>query len=86
MVDVALDWKSIDWLPNETWTKHTLPKLTDKGLKVADLKRCVYVIRLNGDYCIEYPNGTSPTVYIGEGCLYRRGKFQSAYQSAQDLG
>ena len=51
-VAVALDWKSINWLPTELWTKHTLPKLIDKGLKKEDLKRCVYVIRLAGNYCV----------------------------------
>jgi hypothetical protein len=72
VVDVPLAWKRIDWLPSETWKKHTLPKLLNVSLKTADLKRSVYVIRLNGDYCIEYPKSQSPTLYIGEGNFNQR--------------
>ncbi len=67
MINVALDWKRIDWMPNETWKKNILPKLKGIGLTPTDLKRSVYVIRLNGDFCIRYPFGESPTIYIGEG-------------------
>ena len=52
MVQVALNWKYIEWLPNETWKKQTLPKLEEVGLRINELKRSVYVIRLNGDYCM----------------------------------
>lgn len=72
MVHVTLPWTRIDWLPNETWKKNTLPKLDQAGVKPADLKRSVYVIRLNGDYCVEYPGGESPTLYIGEGNFGQR--------------
>lgn len=72
MVNVALDWKRIDWMPNETWKKNILPKLEAVGLKPADLKRSVYVIRLNGDFCIQYPLRQSPTIYIGEGNFAQR--------------
>lgn len=72
MVEIALDWKRIEWLPNETWKKDTAPKLVDCGLKLDDLQRSVYVIRLNGDYCVEYPLGTLPTLYIGEGNFAQR--------------
>ncbi|MBN9411109.1 MAG: hypothetical protein J0H69_18350 [Burkholderiales bacterium] len=72
MVAVALDWKRIDWMPDETWTKKTLPKLEAVGLKEKDLSRSVYVIRLNGDFCIRYPKGESPTLYIGEGRFNQR--------------
>lgn len=37
-----------------------------------DLGRCVHVIRLNGNYCVEYPKRTSLTVYIGEGNFNQR--------------
>lgn len=67
MVHVSLAWHRIDWLPHETWGKGTLPKILATGLKKVDLKRIVYVIRLNGDYCIDYPKGTSPALYVGEG-------------------
>ena len=72
MVQVALNWKYIEWLPNETWKKQTLPKLEEVGLRINELKRSVYVIRLNGDYCIEYPEGESPVVYVGEGRFGQR--------------
>jgi hypothetical protein len=73
MVHIPLSWTKIDWLPHETWKKDTLPKLINAGIKnSADLKRCVYVIRLNGDYCIQYPNGESPTLYVGEGNFSQR--------------
>jgi hypothetical protein len=72
VVEVALDWKRIDWLPSETWKKNTLPKLIGCGLRTGDLDRSVYVIRLNSDYCVEYPKGTSPTLYVGEGNFNQR--------------
>lgn len=72
MAHVALPWTKIDWRPDETWKKHTLPKLVAAGVKPTDLKRSVYVIRLNGDYCVEYPNGQSPALYIGEGNFRQR--------------
>jgi hypothetical protein len=37
-----------------------------------DLDRSVYVIRLNSDLIIEYPSGTSPVLYIGEGNISSR--------------
>lgn len=72
MVEVALDWKRIDWMPHETWTRKILPKLKAVGLTQIQLKRSVYVIRLNGDYCIQYPKGQSPTIYVGEGSFGQR--------------
>ena len=72
MVEVALDWKYIEWMPTETWKKLTLPKILDAGLSESQLKRSVYVIRLNGDFCIQYPWGQSPAIYIGEGRFNQR--------------
>jgi len=72
MVSVPLNWKLIDWMPTETWQKDTLPKLLAAGLHEKDLSRSVYVIRLNGDFCIQYPKDQSPTLYIGEGNLQQR--------------
>lgn len=54
-------------MPGNTWKKDILPKLINKKITETMLQRCVYVIRLNGDFCIEYPAGQSPTIYIGEG-------------------
>ncbi|MBU1413917.1 hypothetical protein KKC22_20570 [Myxococcota bacterium] len=72
VVNVALDWHRVEWMPNETWTKCTLPKVIASGIKLKELGRSVYVIRLNGDYCIEYPGGQSPVIYIGEGAFHQR--------------
>lgn len=72
MVDVKLDWKQIDWLPTDTWERGVVPKLEEAEINIRDLKRSVYVIRLNGDYCIDYPKNQSPTVYIGEGNFKQR--------------
>ena len=37
MVDIALDWKSIDWLPTETWSRDIFPKLKVQKLTQDDL-------------------------------------------------
>jgi hypothetical protein len=71
-VHVALDWSLIDWLPDETWQKDTLPKLIENGVNPNNINRSVYVIRLNGNYTIQYPHGESPTVYVGEGNFFSR--------------
>jgi hypothetical protein len=72
MVHVPLNWHRFDWYPDETWKKVTLPKLEYLGIKSSDLRRSVYVLRLNGNFCIQYPRGQSPTIYIGEGNLKQR--------------
>jgi hypothetical protein len=59
-------------MPSETWKKNTLPKIVETGIRPEDLKRSVYVIRLNGEHCVEYPWGESPTLYIGEGRFSQR--------------
>lgn len=68
MVKVPLDWHRIDWMPDEK----IVQKLKDVGLSSVDLKRAVYVIRLNGNFCIDYLTGQSPTIYIGEGNFNQR--------------
>lgn len=72
MVYVDLNWQKIDWKPSDTWAKDTVPKLKECGLKLGELRRSVYVIRLNGNYCIHYPKGQSPAIYIGEGRFSQR--------------
>lgn len=67
LVHVALSWTVIEWKPVDTWKKITLPALIAAGAKSALIDRSVYVIRLNGNFAIQYPKGESPTVYIGEG-------------------
>ena len=34
--------------------------------------QCVYVIRLMGEFAVDYPGGFSPVIYIGEGQAYSR--------------
>lgn len=72
MVNVALNWHRLDWDPDETWKKVTLPKLAAMAISEKDLARSVYVLRLNGNFCIQYPWGQSPTLYIGEGRFSQR--------------
>lgn len=71
-VHVALDWERLDWMPDDNWAEDTLPALKKLGLNSTSLERSVYVIRLNGNYCIDYPKDTSPTVYVGEGNFHQR--------------
>jgi hypothetical protein len=66
-VNVALRWHVITWSPNETWKKQTLPALLAAGANPDQIDRSVYVIRLNGNFAVHYPNGQSPAVYVGEG-------------------
>jgi hypothetical protein len=72
MPHLTLSWERVNWLPDEEWGNETLPKLINIGLSIQDIRRSVYVIRLNGNFCIEYPGGESPTVYIGEGNFKQR--------------
>lgn len=71
-VHVPLDWKTIDWLPDETWKRDLIPKLEQAGISPIELKRSVYVIRLNGEFAVDYAKGESPTIYVGEGNFYSR--------------
>lgn len=66
MVSVSLIWHRLDWRPKENPVA-LVDQLHALGVGREDLFRSVYVIRLNGNFCIQYPNGTSPTVYVGEG-------------------
>lgn len=72
MVSVALKWHRVEWMPDDTWKKATLPKVIAAGVDPDELKRSVYVIRLNGDFCVQYPRGESPAVYVGEGNFAQR--------------
>jgi hypothetical protein len=69
---VQIKWDWLHWNCRQTWGKDVLPELQSRGVKPQDLKRCVYVIRLNGLFAIQYPRGISPTVYIGEGNFEQR--------------
>lgn len=41
--------------------------LEGQGYERKDLKRCVYVIRMVGDFTVAYPKDYSPVLYIGRG-------------------
>ena len=79
MANVSLNWKNIEWNPSgDTWKKKIVPKLLEVGFPKNEealsirLKRSVYVIRLSGYFAVNYPNGISPTIYIGEGDFQQR--------------
>ncbi|WP_213959040.1 MULTISPECIES: hypothetical protein [unclassified Variovorax] len=85
-VHVALDWHRIDWMPHETWKQDIVPKLTALGITLQKLRRCLYVIRLDGDFCIDYPRGATPTLYIGEGNFNQRiGQHRKWARSLENL-
>ncbi|HBB0172129.1 hypothetical protein OM313_21510 [Escherichia albertii] len=72
MAVVQIKWDWLHWNCHQTWKTDILPELQRRGIKQQDLKRCVYVIRLNGLFAIQYPRGISPVVYIGEGNFEQR--------------
>lgn len=64
---VTVKWRWLDWEPGYTWSKDIVPQLVELDFREEQLDRCVYVIRVNGLFAIQYPLGISPTLYIGEG-------------------
>ncbi len=72
MTDVNISWKWLKWSPGDTWAKNIAPQLLELNIEENQLNRCVYVIRANGLFAIQYPNGISPTLYIGEGNFKNR--------------
>lgn len=69
---VKISWQWIEWNVGYTWKKDILPQLEENGLSEEQLVRCVYVIRANWTFAINYPEGISPTLYIGEGNFKNR--------------
>ena len=69
---VTIKWNWLDWTPSDTWGKDIVPYLNEIGVQEAQLDRCVYVVRANGVFAIQYPNGASPTLYIGQGNFKNR--------------
>ena len=79
MALIRFDWKTILWDPStDTWKRSLVGKLQavnfPPNIELLErmLERAVYVIRLNGVFAVKYPNGTSPTIYIGEGNFKQR--------------
>jgi hypothetical protein len=56
----------------KTLRKQLIAALQEQEYSPADLKRCVYVIRMKGDFVIAYPRGRSPVLYIGRGSAFGR--------------
>jgi hypothetical protein len=69
---IKLKWQEFYWSPSYTWAKDISPQLVDKGINESDILKCVYVIKAYGYFAVQYPEYTSPTLYIGEGNLKRR--------------
>lgn len=69
---VNVSWTWLDWQPHCTWSEHIVPQLVDAGIPIWMLDRCVYVIRTDGVFAIEYPYKPSPVIYIGEGNFQQR--------------
>ena len=67
MIKINLDWTWLEWELDYTWEKNISPQLRDESINKCNLARCVYVIRLNGVFLIDYPKKPSPVLYIGEG-------------------
>jgi hypothetical protein len=64
---VSLRWFNLDFEPGDSIALVT-EKLKEKRLlDLQALPQSVYVIRLAGNFAIEYPGGLSPVVYIGQG-------------------
>ena len=47
-----------------TLTKELTEALAQQNFAAIDLTRCVYVIRMKGDFVIAYPKRRSPVLYI----------------------
>ena len=56
----------------KTLRRELIEALDAQGYAAVDLKRCVYVIRMKGDFVIAYPFGRSPVLYIGRGSALGR--------------
>ena len=55
-----------------TLTKELTEALAQQNFAAIDLTRCVYVIRMKGDFVIAYPKRRSPVLYIGRGSALGR--------------
>lgn len=56
----------------KTLRRQLIAALDDQGFSPDNLDRCVYVIRMRGDFVIAYPDGRSPVLYIGRGAAFAR--------------
>lgn len=83
MLQVSMSWLDhIELSPRDglgtkaaiakTLRKQLVAALEEQGFAPADLARCVYVIRMSGDFLVAYPWGNSPVLYIGRGEAFDR--------------
>lgn len=72
MRKVRVDWKWLQWREGFSWNADLRPQLESHDWTENDLRTCVYVIVADGKFAIDYPNGVSPTLYIGSGNLKQR--------------
>jgi hypothetical protein len=56
----------------KTLRSQLVAALAEQDYGPADLDRCVYVIRMKGDFVIAYPWQRSPVLYIGRGSAFGR--------------
>jgi hypothetical protein len=55
-----------------TLRKQLLAALRAQDYEPADLERCVYIVRMSGDFIVSYPWQNSPVLYIGRGSAFGR--------------
>lgn len=72
MVKVEIGWNWIEWNNGDTWAKNVFPRLCELGMSEEMLERCVYIIRVNGIFAVDYPKGVSSTIYVGQGNFKNR--------------
>lgn len=63
-VNIRWLWSHIDV---EDSARDIEDRFIAQGLTLSDLERSVYVIRTSGIFSFNYPKGTSPALYIGQG-------------------
>ena len=65
--NIPIQWFNLEFNPGDTFSAVTDRLKTKKRLDLSLLPNSVYVIRLAGNFAIQYPSGVSPTIYIGQG-------------------
>lgn len=64
---IPLQWFNLQFNPGDTTALVTERLKTKKKLDLALLPNSVYIIRLAGNFAVDYKSGVSPTIYIGQG-------------------
>ncbi len=66
-VKIGVDWGKLHLEAPTHWLELRREAADKLDINASAIERCVYVIRLNGFFCIQYPLGQSPVLYIGRG-------------------